>query len=87
MTVGRRAVIAAGTTVVRDVPAGSLGIARAEQVAVSGYAQKLADRYADRASKNGKAATKGATKTPGKAGAKAKPGRTRTKAKGATATR
>ncbi len=43
--VGRKAVVAAGTTVTDDVPAGALAIARAAQVAVAGYAQKLARRY------------------------------------------
>jgi bifunctional UDP-N-acetylglucosamine pyrophosphorylase/glucosamine-1-phosphate N-acetyltransferase len=44
--VGRRAVVAAGTTVTREVPPGALAISRTEQVAVPGYAQKLAQRYA-----------------------------------------
>jgi bifunctional UDP-N-acetylglucosamine pyrophosphorylase/glucosamine-1-phosphate N-acetyltransferase len=45
--VGRRAVIAAGTTVTRDVPAGALAIARAEQRDRAGYADVVAARYAD----------------------------------------
>jgi bifunctional UDP-N-acetylglucosamine pyrophosphorylase/glucosamine-1-phosphate N-acetyltransferase len=53
--VGKRAVIAAGTTVTRDVPPGALAISRTEQVDRPGYAQKLAKRYAD---KNEKAAAK-----------------------------
>jgi bifunctional UDP-N-acetylglucosamine pyrophosphorylase/glucosamine-1-phosphate N-acetyltransferase len=43
--VGRGAVVAAGTTVTKDVPPGALAIARAPQVAVPGYAAKLAKRY------------------------------------------
>jgi bifunctional UDP-N-acetylglucosamine pyrophosphorylase / glucosamine-1-phosphate N-acetyltransferase len=53
--VGKRAVVAAGTTVTRDVPPGALSISRSEQVDRPGYAQKLAKRYAD---KNDKAAPK-----------------------------
>jgi bifunctional UDP-N-acetylglucosamine pyrophosphorylase/glucosamine-1-phosphate N-acetyltransferase len=45
--VGRRAVVAAGTTVTRDVPEGALAIARAEQKARPGYADAVAERYAD----------------------------------------
>ena len=44
--VGKRAVVAAGTTVIRDVPAGALAIARAEQKARPGYADEVAARYA-----------------------------------------
>ena len=44
--VGRRAVVAAGTTVTADVPAGALAISRAPQTAVAGYADRLAARYA-----------------------------------------
>ena len=53
--VGRKAVVAAGTTVTEDVPAGALAIARAPQSAVAGYAQKLARRYdgAAKATKRG----------------------------------
>lgn len=43
--VGRKAVVAAGTTVTDDVPAGALAIARIPQTAVPGYAQKLARRH------------------------------------------
>jgi bifunctional UDP-N-acetylglucosamine pyrophosphorylase/glucosamine-1-phosphate N-acetyltransferase len=43
--IGRKAVVAAGTTVTSDVPEGALAITRAEQKAVPGYAQKVADRY------------------------------------------
>jgi bifunctional UDP-N-acetylglucosamine pyrophosphorylase/glucosamine-1-phosphate N-acetyltransferase len=45
--VGKRAVIAAGTTVTKDVPAGALAISRVPQVEKAGYAQKVAKRYAD----------------------------------------
>jgi len=45
VTVGRKAVVAAGTTVTEDVPAGALAIGRVPQAAVAGYAQKLARRY------------------------------------------
>ncbi len=38
--VGQGAVIAAGTTVHRDVPAGALALTRTEQVNVEGYAEK-----------------------------------------------
>jgi bifunctional UDP-N-acetylglucosamine pyrophosphorylase/glucosamine-1-phosphate N-acetyltransferase len=46
--VGQRAVIAAGTTVVKDVPDGALAIARTEQKNVDGYADKVAERYRTR---------------------------------------
>ena len=42
----RRAVVAAGTTVTRDVPAGALAIARPEQHTKPGYADAVAERYA-----------------------------------------
>jgi bifunctional UDP-N-acetylglucosamine pyrophosphorylase/glucosamine-1-phosphate N-acetyltransferase len=45
VTIGRKAVVAAGTTVTNDVPPGALAIGRVPQVAVEGYAQKLARRY------------------------------------------
>jgi bifunctional UDP-N-acetylglucosamine pyrophosphorylase/glucosamine-1-phosphate N-acetyltransferase len=51
--VGKRAVIAAGTTVTSDVPAGALAISRVPQTAKPGYAQKVARRYAERSAKNG----------------------------------
>jgi len=44
--IGKRAVVAAGTTVTEDVPAGALAIGRVAQAAVSGYSSKLAQRYA-----------------------------------------
>jgi len=46
--VGKRAVIGAGTTVVKDVPEGALALSRAEQKNVEGYAEKVAARYRDR---------------------------------------
>jgi bifunctional UDP-N-acetylglucosamine pyrophosphorylase/glucosamine-1-phosphate N-acetyltransferase len=54
--VGRRAVVAAGTTVTRDVPPGALAISRAPQIDKAGYAQKLARRYAEKGA--GKPASK-----------------------------
>jgi bifunctional UDP-N-acetylglucosamine pyrophosphorylase/glucosamine-1-phosphate N-acetyltransferase len=47
--VGKRAVVAAGTTVTADVAPGALAISRVPQVEKTGYAQKVAKRYADRA--------------------------------------
>src|SRR5262249_22592171 len=44
--VGRRAVIGAGTTVTRDVPAGALALSRTMQIEKPGYADKVAERYA-----------------------------------------
>ncbi|MEA2696075.1 MAG: bifunctional UDP-N-acetylglucosamine pyrophosphorylase / glucosamine-phosphate N-acetyltransferase [Myxococcales bacterium] len=49
--VGQRAVIAAGTTVTGNVPAGALSISRVAQVDKPGYAEKVAKRYADRPKK------------------------------------
>jgi len=49
--VGKRAVVGAGTTVTRDVPAGALALARVEQIDKPGYADKVAKRNA--APKNG----------------------------------
>ena len=46
--VGRRAVVGAGTTVTRDVPAGALALARAPQIDKAGYADEVASRYAAR---------------------------------------
>jgi bifunctional UDP-N-acetylglucosamine pyrophosphorylase/glucosamine-1-phosphate N-acetyltransferase len=48
--IGRRAVIAAGTTVTRDVPEGALAIARPEQQVKDGYADAVAERYGQPAS-------------------------------------
>ena len=57
--VGKKAVVAAGTTVTGDVPAGALAIARVKQSAIPGYAQKVARRYADApANKNEKKPTR-----------------------------
>jgi bifunctional UDP-N-acetylglucosamine pyrophosphorylase/glucosamine-1-phosphate N-acetyltransferase len=50
--VGKRAVIAAGTTVVTDVPDGALAISRVEQKNIPGYADKVVARYAQKASKS-----------------------------------
>ncbi len=49
--VGQRAVIAAGSTITSDVPAGALAISRVAQVGKAGYADKVAKRYADRPKK------------------------------------
>jgi len=49
--VGRRAVVAAGTTVTGDVPAGALAIARTPQKNVPGYAIRLAVRRAGKQSR------------------------------------
>jgi len=62
--VGRRAVVAAGTTVTRDVPPGALAISRAPQIDKAGYAQKAARRYAEKVAAKGEA--KPATKPAGK---------------------
>ena len=48
VTVGRRAVIAAGATITEDVPPGALAINRVPQLAVAGYADKVAARYQKR---------------------------------------
>ena len=44
--VGKRAVVGAGTTVTRDVPAGALALSRVAQIERPGYADKVAERYA-----------------------------------------
>ncbi len=44
--VGKGAVVAAGTTVTEDVPAGALVLTRAAAVQKPGYAQKVAKKYA-----------------------------------------
>ncbi|MBC8133571.1 MAG: bifunctional UDP-N-acetylglucosamine diphosphorylase/glucosamine-1-phosphate N-acetyltransferase GlmU, partial [Deltaproteobacteria bacterium] len=49
--VARRAVVAAGTTVTSDVAEGALAISRTQQVTLSGYADRVAARYADRPGK------------------------------------
>jgi bifunctional UDP-N-acetylglucosamine pyrophosphorylase/glucosamine-1-phosphate N-acetyltransferase len=74
--VGKRAVVAAGTTVTRDVPAGALAISRVEQQSRPGYADAVAERYAKGASKtngkNGKTEKKKAKPAAKKAAAQAK---------------
>ena len=54
--VGSRAVVAAGTTVTADVPPGALAISRTPQTSRSGYADRLAERYAGRHARNRTAA-------------------------------
>ena len=44
--VGKRAVIGAGTTVTRDVPAGALALSRVAQIEKPGYAQRWREQYA-----------------------------------------
>jgi bifunctional UDP-N-acetylglucosamine pyrophosphorylase/glucosamine-1-phosphate N-acetyltransferase len=46
--IGKRAVIAAGTTVTADVAAGALALSRVQQIEKPGYAQKVAKKYADK---------------------------------------
>jgi bifunctional UDP-N-acetylglucosamine pyrophosphorylase/glucosamine-1-phosphate N-acetyltransferase len=46
--VGRRAVIAAGTTVTDDVAAGALVLSRVQQIEKPGYAQRVAKKYAEK---------------------------------------
>lgn len=46
VTVGREAVVGAGTTVTKDVPPGALAITRTEQVNVPGYAEKKRQKMA-----------------------------------------
>jgi bifunctional UDP-N-acetylglucosamine pyrophosphorylase/glucosamine-1-phosphate N-acetyltransferase len=43
--VGKRAVVAAGATITKEVPAGALAISRAPETHVAGYADRLAARY------------------------------------------
>jgi bifunctional UDP-N-acetylglucosamine pyrophosphorylase/glucosamine-1-phosphate N-acetyltransferase len=52
--VGARAVVAAGTTVTKDVPEGALALTRVEQKHVDGYAERVAQRYAERRAAKGK---------------------------------
>jgi bifunctional UDP-N-acetylglucosamine pyrophosphorylase / glucosamine-1-phosphate N-acetyltransferase len=54
--VGKRAVVGAGTTVTRDVPAGALALSRSPQIEKAGYADKVAERYTGIASGAKKAA-------------------------------
>jgi bifunctional UDP-N-acetylglucosamine pyrophosphorylase/glucosamine-1-phosphate N-acetyltransferase len=58
--VGKRAVVAAGTTVTEDVPPGALAISRAPQQAKAGYADKVAKRYRDKTSSAAPASGKAA---------------------------
>jgi bifunctional UDP-N-acetylglucosamine pyrophosphorylase / glucosamine-1-phosphate N-acetyltransferase len=78
--VGRRAVVAAGATVTKDVPEGALAIGRVEQTHVPGYAEKVAARYAEArakaAPKDGPAA-KGQPEGKGKPEAKPTKGESR----------
>jgi bifunctional UDP-N-acetylglucosamine pyrophosphorylase / glucosamine-1-phosphate N-acetyltransferase len=84
--VGKRAVIAAGTTVTRDVPAGALAISRSPQLDKPGYALKVAKRYADKPAPKSPSKTSG-TKASG-SGLKASSNRASgTKASGKSATR
>jgi bifunctional UDP-N-acetylglucosamine pyrophosphorylase/glucosamine-1-phosphate N-acetyltransferase len=53
VTVGRRAVVAAGTTVTKDVLPGALVLTRAVETVVPGYADRLAKRYPARGSSKG----------------------------------
>jgi len=62
VTVGAKSVVAAGTTVTRNVPAGALAIARAAQTAVAGYAEHVARRYGKGSTTRG--ATGGPTGAP-----------------------
>src|SRR6185503_12974234 len=55
--VGKRAVIGAGTTVTRDVPAGALALSRSPQIEKLGYADKVAERYAGAGSSAGSASS------------------------------
>jgi bifunctional UDP-N-acetylglucosamine pyrophosphorylase/glucosamine-1-phosphate N-acetyltransferase len=60
--IGKRAVIGAGTTVTRDVPAGALALSRVTQIEKEGYADKVAERYAAPTNGAGKAAAGGTAK-------------------------
>lgn len=53
LTVGKRAVVAAGTTVTKDVPAGALVLTRVAETIVPGYADRLAKRYPARSTPKG----------------------------------
>jgi bifunctional UDP-N-acetylglucosamine pyrophosphorylase/glucosamine-1-phosphate N-acetyltransferase len=63
VTVGAGAVIAAGTTVTRDVPPGALAISRTAQSHVEGYAESKRKREAERRAAAGENA--GGKKEPG----------------------
>lgn len=62
VTVGARAVVAAGTTVTEDVPEGALAIARAPQQAVAGYAEKKRQREAAKKAEKAASAVKSSAK-------------------------
>lgn len=65
--VERGAIIAAGTTVTRDVPPGSLTLSRAPQVDKPGYADVLRERLrANKEKESGAAGSKPASKQPDK---------------------
>ena len=51
--IGRRAIVAAGTTVTKDVPAEALAISRVPQTAVPGYRLRADERQAVRRSREG----------------------------------
>jgi bifunctional UDP-N-acetylglucosamine pyrophosphorylase/glucosamine-1-phosphate N-acetyltransferase len=55
--VGRNAVIAAGATITADVPAGALAIGRIPVIHKAGYAEAVAQRYADRSAASSKKPT------------------------------
>jgi bifunctional UDP-N-acetylglucosamine pyrophosphorylase/glucosamine-1-phosphate N-acetyltransferase len=69
--IGKRAVVGAGTTVTRDVPAGALALTRVPQIEKAGYADKVAERYAAVAA--GAAKTRPAPSAPKTAKAARKP--------------
>jgi bifunctional UDP-N-acetylglucosamine pyrophosphorylase / glucosamine-1-phosphate N-acetyltransferase len=75
--VGKRAVVGAGTTITRDVPAGALALSRVPQAERPGYADKLAERYAGPANGAGKRAAKPkpAKRPPAKKAKSGKPSR------------
>jgi len=47
VTVGDDAYTAAGSVITKDVPPGALGVARARQTNVEGYAERRAERDAE----------------------------------------
>ncbi len=51
VNIGDHAYVASGTTVTENIPAGALALSRAELVIKPGYAQKLADKFAEKKSK------------------------------------